>query len=388
MTLSVSSTAVKAASASMCGQTAVRPLPFISTDRVIMPKCRIGLSTVSGCIHCGIASTGVSAPESEASGGLTKKAINCACCADFVNVRDERTDADARQHAQHRAHQYQHEAAAERHAEDHFDQRGREQNRDAEQQKDRRDLRHDDFPRARRRHQKLLDRAGFALFYQRGRRDDRAVQHQQHAQRPGHDEPRRHEPRVEQKRRMHQDMPLPAHLIGRYGPILSVHATLLRVNLAPVLEYACRIPLRDGGRVGVHRVQQYLNVGLPAALHVARKVVGDHQARVQVAARQRLSELILRKVRVGQAKRAALGHVGDQIAALGRVIEIEHAHPQVIDRGVQREAKQQQLDRGRHDERCQQALIPPDLPEFLFNQCDKSIHMLSCILRSFFQPSA
>jgi hypothetical protein len=58
----------------------------IRAMRERLPKCRIGLTSVNGCIHCGIPSTGVNAPESEASGGLTKNAINCACRAEFVDV--------------------------------------------------------------------------------------------------------------------------------------------------------------------------------------------------------------------------------------------------------------------------------------------------------------
>ncbi len=41
---------------------------------------------VTGRNHCGIASTGFSAPESEARGGFTKKAVNWACCADLLKV--------------------------------------------------------------------------------------------------------------------------------------------------------------------------------------------------------------------------------------------------------------------------------------------------------------
>src|SRR5262249_44187205 len=54
--------------------------------RAMVAKWLIGLSIVNGCIHSGIASTGVVAPESIESGGLTKKLINCACCCDLLKV--------------------------------------------------------------------------------------------------------------------------------------------------------------------------------------------------------------------------------------------------------------------------------------------------------------
>src|SRR5262249_5409880 len=73
-------------SASMCGQIASIPAPLSKTPRAIVEKWLIGLSSVNGCIHSGIASTGVVAPDSIESGGLTKKLINCACCCDLLNV--------------------------------------------------------------------------------------------------------------------------------------------------------------------------------------------------------------------------------------------------------------------------------------------------------------
>ena len=48
---------------------------------------------VTGRSQCGMASTGFRAPESEASGGLTKKAVSCACCADLLNVAPEKSDS-------------------------------------------------------------------------------------------------------------------------------------------------------------------------------------------------------------------------------------------------------------------------------------------------------
>jgi hypothetical protein len=85
---------------------------------------------------------------------------------------------------------------------------------------------------------------------------------------------------------------------------------------------------------------------------------------------------------------AALSHARDQVAALRRVTEIDDAHLQVIHRGIQGEAEQQQLERRRHDQRDRQALVPADLIELFFDKRDEPvIHMLSCILRIFFHAS-
>src|SRR5580704_12200001 len=84
--LSETSTTVNADSARKFGHKVAMPLPFTMAPREICPKCWIGLNCATGCSHFGIASTGVNAPESEVSGGFTKKRVSCACRADFVNV--------------------------------------------------------------------------------------------------------------------------------------------------------------------------------------------------------------------------------------------------------------------------------------------------------------
>ena len=157
----------------------------------MIPKCRMGLNTVIGCIQCGMASTGVSAPESEASGGFTKKLISCACWADWVNVAikvpmpmPQSTQSAAPPSTSSKT-------SLKRHVEDDAYQRGREQHHDSRSRKKRRDLRDDDFACSGGRHQQLLDRAGFAFLDHRRGGDQRAVQNQQHAEHAGDDEPGR-----------------------------------------------------------------------------------------------------------------------------------------------------------------------------------------------------
>src|ERR1039458_713196 len=82
-------TTVKRSKARKFGQRSTIPLPLSMLPRTITAKWWTGLNTVTGCSHFGIASTGLRAPDKEESGGLIKKAVSCACCADLLNVRSE-----------------------------------------------------------------------------------------------------------------------------------------------------------------------------------------------------------------------------------------------------------------------------------------------------------
>src|ERR1035438_7764592 len=68
------------------GQRSTKPLPLSMLARAMTAKWWIGFTTVNGCNHLGIASTGFSAPAVALSGGLMKKAINWACWADLAKV--------------------------------------------------------------------------------------------------------------------------------------------------------------------------------------------------------------------------------------------------------------------------------------------------------------
>src|SRR3989442_4990309 len=61
----------------------------------------MGLRSVSGCTHFGIASIGVSPPDSIASGGLMKKLISCVWLAERANVETKVPGAmaDSKEHA-------------------------------------------------------------------------------------------------------------------------------------------------------------------------------------------------------------------------------------------------------------------------------------------------
>ena len=75
------------------------------------------------------------------------------------------------------------------------------------------------------------------------------------------------------------------------------------------------------------------------------------------------------------------------------VVEIDDAEVQVVDGGIQGEAEEQQLQRGRDDEGDGQAPVAADLVELLAHeraQADaeeftEDTHALNCILRILFQ---
>ena len=84
--LTPTSTTVNATSARKFGYKTESPTPFSITPRANTAKCFTGFRSVSGCIHFGIASNGVVAPDNIDKGGVTKKLIKFACCCDLVNV--------------------------------------------------------------------------------------------------------------------------------------------------------------------------------------------------------------------------------------------------------------------------------------------------------------
>src|SRR2546430_8730782 len=54
----------------------------MSTLRAMVEKWAMGLRSVSGCTHLGIASIGVRPPDSMASGGVMKKLMSCVWLAE------------------------------------------------------------------------------------------------------------------------------------------------------------------------------------------------------------------------------------------------------------------------------------------------------------------
>ena len=192
---------MKRISASRLGQSASRPLPLRSDARVISAKCRMGLSSVKGCIQCGMASTGVSAPEREASGGLMKKLINCACCADLVKVA--MTVPMPMPQSRHKAAppKTSRRLPLKGRVKDELQDCQRQQHHQQKQDEERRDFGDDDFCGAGRGHEELLDGAGFALLDHGGGGDQRAIQDEQNAEYAGDNEPGIDQAGVEEKRR-------------------------------------------------------------------------------------------------------------------------------------------------------------------------------------------
>ena len=79
------------------------------------------------------------------------------------------------------------------------------------------------------------------------------------------------------------------------------------------LDHAFRIALRDGRRVGVHRVEQKLHGDRTPALQISRVVVGDHHAGIEIAAADRVAQLVDGVVIAGQLEALALGQRRGQI---------------------------------------------------------------------------
>ncbi len=147
-----------------------------------------------------------------------------------------------------------------------------------------------------------------------------------------------------------------------------MNAAALQEAAVVGLYHAFRVTLPDSRSVGVYGIQQHLHIRLPSALQVARIVVGDHQSRIKITPRNRLAQLINGGVISGQPEALALCHDGPQFAAFRSAAVINHPKPQVRHRGVQREAKQQQLQRGRHNQRHGKTTVAPDLIELFANQ--------------------
>ena len=144
--------------------------------------------------------------------------------------------------------------------------------------------------------------------------------------------------------------------------------TAVRQRLVPALDHALGIALTDRGSVGVHGVEQNLNVRRVAALQIFVEVVWYRQAGIEFAARHRVAEFLHGAVGTGELEAAALGHVRDQIAALDGMIVVDDAELQMADRRIECEAEEHKLQDRRHDERDREATVAADLREFLADQ--------------------
>ena len=131
---------------------------------------------------------------------------------------------------------------------------------------------------------------------------------------------------------------------------------------------ALRVALADGCRVGVHGVQQELHGGCVASLQVSVVVVRNDNSGIDLAAADGVTKLVDRKVIADQPEALALAQRGDQFAALPRPAVIHGSELDVGHGGAQGKTQQQQLQRGRENQRERQAAVAPDLGELLADE--------------------
>ena len=164
-------------------------------------------------------------------------------------------------------------------------------------------------------------------------------------------------------------------------------------------ENAFGVALRDRRGIGIHRVQQELHGDRAAALEVARVVVGNHHAGIQLVAAERVADLVDREVVARRLKALTLGQRGDQLAAFRGLAVVDHAQADVRDGGAQSKAEEHQLQRGREDQGDGQPAVAPNLAELLLHQrpdaiienaLEESLHgyAFTCIRRSVRQASS
>ena len=103
-------------------------------------------------------------------------------------------------------------------------------------------------------------------------------------------------------------------------------------------------------------------------MQVARVVVGNHHAGIELVAAEGIADLVDREVVARRLEALALGQSGDQLAALRRPAVVHHAQADVRDGGAQSKAEQHQLQRGRKNQRDGQPAVAPNLAELLVHQ--------------------
>ena len=119
---------------------------------------------------------------------------------------DKSADANTAEYAQRAAGDDVQQIAAQRHAENEFEQDDGEEDHIHLQKENRRDFGDDDLRGAGRRHQQLLHRSGFAFLDHGGGGHQRAVQDEQDAEGARNDEPGADQARVEQEGRGERDL--------------------------------------------------------------------------------------------------------------------------------------------------------------------------------------
>jgi hypothetical protein len=152
--------------------------------------------------------------------------------------------------------------------------------------------------------------------------------------------------------------------------------------------------LGDLGGVGVHPIQQDLHGDRPPAGAELGEVVRQDHADVELSRTERLPEGRGGRIDAGQPERPVLRQDRDELAALRGAAVVHDAQAHVAHLGVQREPEEQDLHRGRQDQRDHEAPVAPDLAELLQHERpeaspegspeasnDEAAHALTCMRR-------
>src|SRR5579872_3554435 len=135
------------------------------------------------------------------------------------------------------------------------------------------------------------------------------------------------------------------------------------------LKHPLRIALADRRRVCVHGVQKELHGDGVAPLQVAGVVVRNDNSSVDAASTDGIAELADRSVVADQPKALALGQRSDQLPAVGSSTVVYRSEFDISYGGAQGKSQEEQLQRGRQNQRERQAAVALDLGHFL---ADKS----------------
>src|ERR1700691_4656498 len=111
---------------------------------------------------------------------------------------------------------------------------------------------------------------------------------------------------------MHKDRSALAHIWRSNLLEMRVNA-LAAERLVVRRDHALRVAFADRGRIRIHGVEQNLYGDGPAALQIARVVVGNHEPSIEFSARDQLAHFIYGEIIAGGLEALALGHVGDEL---------------------------------------------------------------------------
>src|SRR5262245_6818607 len=134
------------------------------------------------------------------------------------------------------------------------------------------------------------------------------------------------------------------------------------------LEHSFRISLRDGRRVGVHRVQEKLHSGCAAPAQIPSVIIWNNHPGCNCTATEGIAQLVHGSVVANQPEALAFAQCGDQLPALRRSAVVNRSQLEIGYGGAQSESQQQQLESRGNNQRHGETTVAADLREFLPDQ--------------------